>query len=235
MHVGMLRRQFPGLPRAAAEIESRERLLLWPRPDVGARNRVELALDMHRAARGPQRLEDRDLLLHQRVTLLFCVAHAFGLDLALVLAGDQIDADPPARHLVEGRDHLGQQHRVDVTGPRRDQRLDPGRARRHERARDPGLPAHRADRNQQIFEARVLGRLDHPLAEFRRARDLRLHQPIGRRVAMRGQIPAEFQRTHADLPRNTALFPADRHIGRAILQSTRDRTTSLPFMGQSAK
>ena len=39
-------------------------------------------------------------------------------------------------------------------------------------------------------------RLHHAVAQFRRARDLRLRQAIGRGVAMRRQIPAKFQRTH---------------------------------------
>jgi hypothetical protein len=85
---------------------------------------VELAGEVHGSARGPQRLEDRDLLFHQGVAFLLGVTNAFGLDLALILAHDQVDADTAARHLVEGRDHLGHQHRIDVAGPRRDQRLD---------------------------------------------------------------------------------------------------------------
>ncbi len=160
---------------------------------------VELAFEMHGPARGPQRFQDRDLLLHQRVALLLGVAQAFGLDLAFVLARDQIDADAPARHLVEGRDHLGHQHRIDVAGPRCDQRLDVFRARRHERAGDPRLPAGRADRDQQIFEAGLFGGIDHALAQFRRAGNLRVHQAIGRGVAMGRQVPAEFERTHACL------------------------------------
>ena len=161
-----------------------------------AGQRVEFALEMNRTARGPQRLQDRDLLLHQRIALFLGVAHALAFDFALVLAGDQIDADAATRHLVEGRDHLGQQHRIDVAGPRRDQRLDLRGARRHERAGDPGLPAHRAHRDQQILEARLFRRLHHAVTQFGRTRHLRLDQTIGRGVAMRGQIPAEFERTH---------------------------------------
>jgi len=41
---------------------------------------MKLALEMHRAARGPQRFEDRDLFLHQRVAFFLGIAHAFGLD-----------------------------------------------------------------------------------------------------------------------------------------------------------
>ena len=134
VHVGMFRRQFPRLTRAAAEIEFWKRLLQRTRPDMRARERVELAFKVYRAPRRPQRLDDRDLLLHQRVALLLRIAHALAFDLALVLAGDQVDADSTARHLVEGRDHLGEQHRVDVTGPRRNQRLDVRGARCHERA-----------------------------------------------------------------------------------------------------
>ena len=154
-------RQFPGLTRAAAEIELWKRLLPWPRPDVRARDRVELALEVDRPPRGPERLEDRNLLLHQRVALFLAVAHTLAFDLAFVLARDQVDADAPARHLVESRNHLRQQHRIDVAGPRRDQRLDLRRTRRHERAGDPGLPANRTHGNQEIFEARFFSGLHH--------------------------------------------------------------------------
>ena len=196
MHVGMLGRQFPGLARAAAEIEFWKRLLVRARPDMRAGQFVKFSFEVYRSARGPQRFQDRDFLLHQLVTLFLRIAHALAFDLALVLAGDQIDADAPARHLVEGRDHLRQQHRVDVAGPCRNQRLDGGRTRRHERARDPGFPAHRADRDQKIFETGRFRRLHHAVAQFGRARNLRIHQAIGGGVAMRGQIPAEFERTH---------------------------------------
>src|SRR5271167_2730621 len=99
MHVGMFCRYFPRLSRAAAKIELWERLLQRARPDMGARQRVKLAGEMYRAARGPQRLEDRDFLFHQRVALFLGVHHALADDLALVLAGDQIDADASTRHL----------------------------------------------------------------------------------------------------------------------------------------
>ena len=176
---------------------------------------VKLAFEVDRSARGPQRLQDRDFLLHQRVALFLGVAHALAFDLALVLAGDQVDADAPARHLVEGRDHLCQQHRIDIAGPRRDQRLDGRRTRRHERARYPGFPARRADRDQQIFEAGLFRRLHHAVAQFGRARNLRIHQAIGRGVAMRGQIPAEFERTHEAL--HSALSGALCLIGVKVV------------------
>src|SRR6188508_2510779 len=85
MHVGMLGRHFPGLARAAAEIKFWERLLQRPRPDMGAGQFVELALEMERPARGPQRFQDRNLLLHQRVALFLAVAYALALDFAFVL------------------------------------------------------------------------------------------------------------------------------------------------------
>ena len=164
MHVGMPGRQFPGLARAAAEIDFWKRLLVRARPYMRSGQFVKLSVEIYRSMRGPQRFQDRDFLLHQHVTLLLRVAHALAFDLALVLTGDQIDADAPARHLVEGRDHLRQQHRVDVAGPRRNQRLDGRRTRRHERAGDPGFPAHRADRDQEIFETGRFRRLHHPVA-----------------------------------------------------------------------
>src|SRR5262245_57375557 len=97
----MFCRHLPGLARAAAEIEFREGLLQRPRPDMRARKGVESALKMLWTAAGPQRLQNRDLLLHECIALFLGVADAFGLDLALVLAGDEIDADAPARHPVE--------------------------------------------------------------------------------------------------------------------------------------
>ena len=196
MHVGMFRRHLPGLPRAAAEIEFRKRLLQRPRPDMGARQRMKFSLEVQRSARGPQCLQDRDFFLHQCVALFLGIAHALAFDFAFVLPRDQIDADATARHLVEGRDHLRQQHRIDVARSRRDQRLDRRRTRRHERARDPGLPAGRTYRDQQILEAGFFRGLHHAVAQYRRTRDLRRGDAIGRGVAMRRQIPAEFERTH---------------------------------------
>ena len=178
--------------------------------------------------RGPQRFQDRDFFLHQRIALFLGVADAFGFDLAFVLPRDQIDANAPARHLVEGRDHFGHQDRIDIAGPCCDQRLDLGRAGGHEGARDPGLPAGRADGDQEIFEAGLFGRVDHARAEFGRARDLRFGKSIGRGVAMRGQIPAKFERTHGVL----------RKVRFAENQSTACGTSDnrpLPISGQSAK
>src|SRR5262249_17877656 len=64
---------------------------------------------------------------------------------------------------------------------------------------NPRLPASRADRDQEIFEPGLLGGIDDALAEFRRAGNLRLHQAIGRGVAMGRQVPAEFERSHRGL------------------------------------
>ena len=226
MYVGMFRRHFPGLARAAAKIEFRIWLLQRPRPDMRAGQFVEFAVEVQRAGMGPQRCQDRDLLLHQRVAFFLGVAHALGRDFTFVLARDQIDADAPARHLVEGRDHLGQQHRVDVAGARRDQRLYRRRPRRHERARDPRLPAGRADRDQEILKPRLLGGLHHAVAQFGRPRHLRRRHAIGRGVAMRGQIPAEFERTHGRISREsggarceaqfTACMARNNHPGSGL-------------------
>src|SRR6185503_8598229 len=53
MHVGMLRRQFPGLARAAAEIEFWKRLLVRARPDMRTGKLMKLSVEVYRSARGP--------------------------------------------------------------------------------------------------------------------------------------------------------------------------------------
>ena len=193
MHVGVLGRDLPGLLRAAAEIELGIGLLQRMRPDLRALQLVELAVEGHRAARRPQRLQDRDLLVHDLVALFLAPLDAFRRVLGLALAGDQVDADAAARELVEGRDHLRQQHRIDVARPRRHQHADRLGARHHHGARDPRLPAGGLHRHQHVFEARRLGRLDDAVEQRQRRRHLRARQPIGRGVARGRQEPAEFQ------------------------------------------
>src|ERR1041384_8225918 len=58
MHVGMPGGQFPGLARAAAEIEFWKRLLVRTRPDMRAGQLVKSSLEGDRSARGPQRFQD---------------------------------------------------------------------------------------------------------------------------------------------------------------------------------
>ena len=76
MDIGMLGRDLPGLPGAATEIEFRERRLQRVRPDLRAFELIELAIESERAARRPQRLQDRDFLVHDLVALLLAPAHA---------------------------------------------------------------------------------------------------------------------------------------------------------------
>src|SRR3546814_4564007 len=78
MDVGVLRRDLPGLAGAAAEIEARVRALKRRRCDARATQRVEAALEVHRARHRPERLQDRDLLVHQVVALLLAPADALG-------------------------------------------------------------------------------------------------------------------------------------------------------------
>src|SRR3546814_16372048 len=106
MDVGVLRRDLPGLAGAAAEIEARVRALKRRRCDERATQRVEAALEVHRARRRPERLQDRDLLVHQVVALLLAPADALGGGLGFALPGDQVDRDAAAGKLVERRAHL---------------------------------------------------------------------------------------------------------------------------------
>ena len=193
MDVGMLGRNLPGLLRPAAEIEFGIGLLQRIGPDLRALQLIELAVEMERPARGPQRLQDRDLLLHDLVALFLAPLDPFGRVLRLALAGDQVDADATARQLIEGRDHLGQQHRVDVARPRRHQHAHRLGARHHHGAGDPGLPAGGLDRHQHVFETGRFGGGDDLVEQRHRRRHLGARQPIGRGVAGGRQEPAELK------------------------------------------
>ena len=192
VNVGMLGRDLPGLPAAAAEIESRMRLLQRMRPDLRLVELVELAV-MGDGVLRPQLLEERHLLFHDFVALFLAPLDAFGGVLRLALARDQVDADAPARELVEGRDHLRQQHGIDVARPRRHQHADRLRARDHHRRGDPRLPARGLHRHQHVFEARRLGRRHDLVEQLERRRDLGVGEPIGRGVAGGRQEPSEFE------------------------------------------
>ncbi len=94
--VGMLGRDFPCLARSAAEIELGVGLLERFRCELGFLQRVVLAGVIGGPFRGPQRLQDRDLFLHDLVAFFLGPAHALGDVLDLALAGDEIDRDAAA-------------------------------------------------------------------------------------------------------------------------------------------
>ena len=207
-------RDRPGLVRPAAEVEARMRPLEGWRDDAGAAQRVEGAVPVDRALRRPERLHDADLLRHQGVAVLLAVADAVGGILRLRLPGDQVDRDPPAGELVEGRHHLRQHHRVDVARPRRDQHADGGRPAGHEGGGDPGLPAGHRDRDQQVFEPRCLGRGHHAVEHRGAGGHHVVAIRVARGVAVAGQVPAEFQRAHRPSVPHHPAHPA-RHAPAA--------------------
>src|SRR3954464_8928303 len=88
MHVRMLGRNLPRLPAAAAEIERRMRLLERRGPDLRAPPLIEFAIEGDGPTRGPQRLQDRDFLVHDLVALFLAPLHALGGVLGLALARD---------------------------------------------------------------------------------------------------------------------------------------------------
>ena len=165
-------------------------------PDLRALQLIELAIERHGTARRPQRLQDRDLLVHDLVALFLAPLHAFGSVLGLALAGDQVDADAAAGELVEGRDHLGQQHRIDVARPGRHQHAHRLRAGDHHGARNPRLPAGGLHRHQHVFEACRFGRLHDLVEKIERRRHQSVGLAVGRGVAGSRQEPAELQSAH---------------------------------------
>ena len=63
---------------------------------------MKLSFEMQRFVCRPQRLQDCDLFIHERVTVFFLVLDAFFHDLNFRLPRDQVDADATVRHHIEG-------------------------------------------------------------------------------------------------------------------------------------
>jgi hypothetical protein len=122
---------------------------------------VVLARVVDRFAAGPQSLHDLDLLAHLLVSHLFGVEHAVILGGAIVEAGDQVDTDAPTRHLVERRERLGRQRRIDVARAEGNQRRHIARAGNIVGTKHAGFPTNRRYRYQHVVVAALIDSLDH--------------------------------------------------------------------------
>ena len=77
---------------------------------------MKLSFKIHWPPGCPQRLDDRDFFLHQRVTFFLGVAHALAFDFALVWPAIRLmGCAADIRSKVEII--LARQHRIDVAGP----------------------------------------------------------------------------------------------------------------------
>ena len=196
VHIGVTGRQLPGFRRATAEVEAWVWSLQWLGRDPRAVDLVVAALEGDRPALGPQRLEDADLFVHQRVALFLGQQDAVLDRLGIALPGDQVDRDPTVRQLVHRSDHPGQQHRVHVARARCHQHADRPRARQNHRRADVGIPAGPGDGHQQVLETGFFSGSDHPVEHRHRRRHRRVAIGVGRGITGSGQEPAKLELSH---------------------------------------
>jgi hypothetical protein len=97
--------------------------------------------------------------------------------------------------LIEGGNHFGEQHGVDVARSRGDQHAHLRRFARHHCARHPCVPTLMPDWDQHVFEASPLGRDRHALEHFQAGSDLQGFAIIVR-IAARWDKPAKFKLSH---------------------------------------